>query len=167
MADGGKHYWIEPRHQPEEAPLADEAKLRDFYGAAKYGGLDSFEVIHDDQLFNAVLISAGRFEIVYSIVLRAVRQYMLHENRVLATWQDIRDNITKFGSNLYELPNDAPKDMTLSRFLQIVVCLTPFFNFQKNLAAITRRWNVALDPNQLPRTGERNGWATAARPTTL
>ena len=153
VADGGKHYWIEPRHQPEEAPLADEAKLRDFYGAAKYGGLDSFEVIHDDQLFNAVLISAGRFGIVYSIVLRAVRQYMLHENRVLATWQDIREDITKFGSSLYELPNDAPKDMTLSRFLQIVVCLTPFFNFQKNLAAITRRWNVALDPNQLPPNG--------------
>jgi hypothetical protein len=138
VADGGKHYWIEPEIQPEEAQLTDSDLLMQLYGDGRYGGRDNFEIIRDSEVFNAVLVSAGRFGIVYSIVLRAVRQYMLHERRKLDIWQNVRGLIADRNSTLYTDPSD-------NKFLQIVVCLTPFFNFQRNLVGITKRSNVMWD----------------------
>jgi len=144
VADGGKHYWIEPAYQTDfaDTPLTDDRKLR-----ATYGQLGNFAVIRDNDLFHAVLISAGRFGIVYSIVLRAVRQYSLHEQRRLETWQDIKGLVGDPNSTLYRTSADDP-----NRFLQIAVSLTPYHNFQKNLCGVTRRWNApplpnATDPN--------------------
>lgn len=77
IADGGKHYWIERGSFPSriDIPLTDVTKLKALYGVDKYGGADNFEIIRDNNIFNSVLISTGRFGIVYSIVMRAVRQY--------------------------------------------------------------------------------------------
>jgi len=145
VADGGRHYWIEPRIQPGSADtqLTDEARLRATYGIDIYGGPDNFDVIRDDDLFNAVLISAGRFGVVYSIVLRAVRQYALHEQRRLTTWEEIRGLVGDPTSTLYSKFDGDP-----NRFLLIALCLTPHDNFSKHLAGLTRRWNSAPAPNE-------------------
>lgn len=152
VADGGKHYWIEPRSQPGNADvqLTDDERLHATYGTDQFGGPKNFEIIRNDDLFNSVLISAGRFGIVYSIVLRAVRQYSLHEQRRLTTWQDIKGLVGDPNSTLYSDPQEDPKP---NRFLQIAVCLTPHANFQKNLCGVTRRWNAA----PLPDTKDTNG----------
>lgn len=80
VADGGKHYWIEPESlTPLGTRVADDDLLTALYGQRRYGGRRNFEIIRDDDVFNSVLISVGRFGIVYSIVMAAVRQYCLHQ----------------------------------------------------------------------------------------
>lgn len=141
VADGGKHYWIERAPGAGTPPMTDDAKLRALYGDARYGGPDNFEIRRDDDLFNAVLMSAGRFGIVYSIVVGAVRQYTLHEERRLLTWQQVKGLIANPRGPLYNLPTGRPG---LQKFLQIAVCMTTHDNFRKNLCGVSRRWNVPL-----------------------
>ena len=141
VCDGGKHYWIEPESlkTTEGFKLTDDTKLKALYGDAKYGGPSNFTIIRDDDMFNAVLMGAGRFGVVYSVVLLAVRQYCLRQVRTLTDWQSIRGLINDPNSILYQTPvlnGDKPK------FLQIAVSLTSYDNFRKNLAGITRRWNA-------------------------
>jgi hypothetical protein len=151
VADGGKHYWIEPSGEP---PLTNEARLRERYGAQEFGGPQNFRVVRDDNIFNALLVSAGRFGVIYSVVLRAVRQYALHERRRLHIWQDIKGQIKdRVNGPLYKEP--AIQNLP-TRFLQIAVCLTPIMNFSKNLVGVSKRWDVPLaDP--APGRAERRG----------
>lgn len=127
VVDGGQQYWIEPDFAVTGVPggpfhLVDENKLQRQY--------PNVQIIHDDEVFNAVLVSIGRFGMVYSLVLKAVRQYSLHEVRELSTWQDVKDHLAD--------PND-PLALYGQRFLQIVVSVTPHHNFTRNLCGITRR----------------------------
>jgi hypothetical protein len=134
VADGGKHYWIEPSAQPENGlRLTDGEKLE-----AVYGDVDGFEIKVDDRLFRAVLVSAGRFGVIYSVVLRAVRQFMLHEERTLLDWQDVKGLVANEHSSLYRPDNN--------RFLQIVVCLTSHHNSTRNLCGVTKRWKTKVVP---------------------
>lgn len=153
VADGGKHYWIEPSHQPGsvDVQLTDDDRLDATYGTKEFGGSENFKIIRNNDLFNSVLISAGRFGIVYSIVLRAVRQYSLHEQRRLNTWQDIKGLVGDPRSSLYATRQDPYPN----RFLQIAVSLTPYHNFQKNRCGVTRRWNAPPRPNMTNPNGRR------------
>lgn len=161
VADGGKHYWIEP----ESPSLTDSYKLRALYGPVS-GDAKDFEVIRNDRVFDAVLVSVGRFGIVYSVVLKVVRQYSLHEERRLKmpsqstrppprplAWQEIRGQIADPESDFYRTPTDYPNRHRLrklfgtddkNRYLEIVVSLTPHDNFRKNACGITKRWNIPL-----------------------
>ncbi len=151
VADGGKHYWIEPESTGGLPRLTDDQKLRDRYGPVS-GNPNDFVILRDDTVFRAVLVSAGRFGIVYSVVLKAVRQYSLHEEVRLTntsgeilTWQVVRGLIGTLTGPLYQKPSDPANGTDdKNRFLQIAVCLTPFENFQKNRVSITKRWNVEL-----------------------
>ena len=151
---GGKHFWIEPAVQPEDLPLTHDDALKSVYAIDRYGGEENFEIVRDDRIFRAVLVGAHRFGVVYSIVLRAVRQYMLRETRVLGTWQNIRGFIADRNSWLYAVPPS-------NKFLQIAVSLTPFNGFTQNLAGISKRNNARWDPDSGPplgrtaRVGER------------
>lgn len=137
VADGGKHYWIERGRVSGVAGLPIQMTSRDslmaLYGAERFGGPEQFEVIRDSNVFNAVLVGAGRFGIVYSVVMRVVRQYMLHEERVLTTWEDVRPLISDLSSSLYS-----------TRFLQLAVCATPHGNFLRHLCGQTKRQKVAF-----------------------
>ena len=181
VADGGKHYWIEPETLTAMGtPLTDDALLHAEYD--QYGGSDNFEVIRDDNIFDSVLISAGRFGIVYSMVIAAVRQYCMHQERRLKrqdetyiTWQDIKGQISDRVSLLYTqtdspvpppLPPNSPwyppTPHLPNRFLQVAISVTPHENFTKNLAGVTKRWNVLprlLKPGTLEPAGrlERGG----------
>lgn len=155
VTDGGKHYWIEPAPGRPSRQMTDDDKLKALYGADRYGGRDNFAIRRDDDLFNAVLMSAGRFGVVYSVVLGAVRQYTLHEERRLRTWQEVKPLIAQgLGGELFNLPAGTAGRQ---KFLQIAVCLTPYDNFQKNLCGVTRRWNWPLVPH--PVTGAPVGRA--------
>lgn len=145
VADGGKHYWIERSVSRRWIQMTDDDKLRALYGDVRFGGTGNFEIRRDDDLFNALLISAGRFGIVYSFVVGAVRQYSLHEERRLHKWQDIKALIADPTSELYVLPASHPASLTAQqKFLQIAVCLTTHDNFTRNLAGVTKRWNVPM-----------------------
>jgi hypothetical protein len=151
VADGGKHFWLE-RETLEKTggvQLTDNTKLKALYGTAQFGGSSNFEIIRNDNLFNAVLISAGRFGVVYSVVAMAVRQYTLHEERRLMSWQEtapglkdgIKDSLNDMASQLYtEVFPVGSKE--IQKFLQIAICVSPNSNMQKNIVGVTKRWNV-------------------------
>ena len=166
VSDGGKHYWIEPGTSFWGLDLTDDDRLIEAYGTATYGPPGNFEIIRDDEVFNAALVSVGRFGIVYSVVLRVVRQYMLKQTRELRDWQDVRLEIRDYQGSLYATP---PKN----RFLQAAVCVTPYANSTRNLCGVTKRRNVLWDqttgpPNGRPeRVGALVELPTAQRPWPL
>lgn len=142
VADGGKHYWIESESlTPQGTRLTDDDLLTALYGQRRYGGRRNFEIIRDDNVFDSVLISVGRFGIVYSIVVAAVRQYCLHQERRLTTWQAIKGQIGDPTSALYMQTLFPP---ARNKFLQVAISVTPHENFTRNLVGVTKRWNVAL-----------------------
>ncbi|MFF1561806.1 hypothetical protein [Streptomyces sp. NPDC058279] len=153
VTDGGKHYWIE-RVNGDAPPLTDDFLMSLQFRGEELGGPDNFEIIRDNNVLNAVLVSAGRFGVIYSVVLIAVPQYALHERRRLSDWQDIKQQIKDPEGELYTDPpgvQHAP-----SRFLQIAVCLTPHDGFHLNRVGITRRWEVPLTA-AVPGHAERVG----------
>jgi hypothetical protein len=165
VADGGKHYWIEPETMSLGVPLTDPHLVADLYGQPRYGGptrrADNFEFIRNDDLFDAVLISAGRFGIVYSFVIAAVRQYSLHHERRLTTWQEIKGQIGDQTSALYTAKAQTPPVPSPNKYLNVIVSVTPCENLTKHLASVTKAWNVpcAVVPGTVEPAGrlERRG----------
>jgi hypothetical protein len=174
VADGGKHYWIEPEFfNAFESPLTDEDRVTAVYGVDEFGGKENFQFIRNTDMFNAVLVSAGRFGVVFSVVMKAVRQYCLHEERRIKDWKDVKLLINDLNSDLYKLPTAvaAPAPATgANRFLQVAVSLTPYGFFTRNLAGITKRWNIpavpdATNPNgRMERAGVNAGSSVSYTP---
>jgi hypothetical protein len=155
VADGGIHHWIEPGDM-DRPPLTDEGCIRAEFEKFELGGPDNFQFHRDTNLFNAVLVSAGRFGIIYSVILRAVAQYSLYERRRLHLWQDVKHQIKDLDGPLYKdvavpMPNPpfTPSTSVVGeqRFLQVAVCLTTHANFQRNLVGVTKRWQLVLSQN--------------------
>ena len=139
VVDGGRHYWIEPSSPTAlGVPLTTDPPLKRLYGQNQFrggqsSGLQNFTIIRDDDIFNSVVVGVGRFGIVYSVVISAVRQYSLHQQRRLTTWEAVKGQVNDPASALYS-----------NRFLQIAVCATPSHNFTSHLAGVTKNWNVPL-----------------------
>lgn len=174
VADGGKHYWIEAVSEAYPQ-LTDDDKLNAIFRSDQYGGHDNFEIIRDNNMFDAVLVSAGRFGVIYSVILQVVPQYSMLQRRRKIVWQDIKHQIKETkdrNSTLYKdspsqppLPDQDPVPTTSAqdnqRFLQIVICLTPHHNFQRNWAGVTKRWNLELPDipqGRKERVGEPRGF---------
>ena len=164
VADGGRHYWIERvDHERYFPQLTDDAALTNFYGAAEVlGGPGNFHIIRDNQILDAVLVSVGRFGVIYSAVLRAVLQYSLWERRRMHLWQDIRTQISASSPGNPGLFQDkiVQKPDANQRFLQVAVCLTPHLNFMRNLAGVTKRWEIPVEmgpAGHAERVGDRDG----------
>jgi hypothetical protein len=151
VTDGGKHYWIERQTRR----FANFTKLVELYGADQYGGPSNFEVLQNDDVFNAVLVSAGRFGVIYSVVLEAVPQYTLYERQVLGEWDQVKGLIADQASQLYSddpVPYDSGFRFAApvtggTRFLQVVVCLAKHSNFTNNRVSVTQRWQAGLPAN--------------------
>jgi hypothetical protein len=102
IGPGGTEHWIE-RHGQAFA-LTDDAALERVY--------PGIAIIRDDATFDAALVSVGRLGVVYSVVLRVVPQYVLHELRVEEPWSSIRTWIGDLTS---------PRFGASNRHLQIAV----------------------------------------------
>ena len=163
VLDGGRHLWIEHLDSGTfGAPLVDDEKLKALYSQANVGR--EVEVVRDNDLFDAVLVSAGRFGVIYSVVVAAVPQFTLHENTKLETWQNIKGDIAGRSKALWMRP-DRPEEK--ARYLNIIVSLSPGGGGSGNLAGIVRRWETGThteagvaerrgepgDPPIDPRTG--------------
>ncbi len=148
VVDGGDHYWIEPSPTHDWPALTDDAILHARYDRANSSV--KFHIERDDKLFNAVLVSAGRFGVIYSVVIKAMRQYMLHEERRLTTWNKIKDKIRDRRGDLYF---HGPDHDEYSQFLQIVVNLSPCAFFRENQAGVTKRWPTQYFGDQYPVAG--------------
>jgi hypothetical protein len=142
VADGGNHYWIERTSVPgfSETQLTDDTLLQGVYGGR--GAPGSFHIVRDDDIFNAVVVGAGRFGIVYSIVLRAVRQYSLHEERRLSTWNTVKGQINDPNSALYITTQQTTPPKLGNRFLQVAISVPPINAFTDHSVGITKHWNL-------------------------
>jgi hypothetical protein len=74
---GGSQYWIEP------APGITDSKL---LRSLVVPDVDPDNIIYDDQLFNACLVSMGCMGVIYAVVLRVRGAYDLIETTVETTW---------------------------------------------------------------------------------
>ena len=157
VSDGGNHYWIEPSESQFGRQLTDDDKLRALYTADGLAGPGyDFHIVRDNKIFQAALVNCGRFGIIYSAILRAVPQYSLWERRRLHLWQDVRADIKNRNGALFT--DTTTWTPSPQRFLQIVVCLTPHLNFQRNLVGITKRWQMAVNDapaGKAERVGDR------------
>lgn len=147
VSDGGNHYWVEPSESWYGRQLMDDEALTAHYthGELSRPGAYTFHIIRDTEIFESALVNCGRFGIIYSVVMGAKQQYSLWERRRMHLWQDVRHSIKKRKDNpLYE-DTKSHTEKQPQRFLQIVVCLTPHLNFQRNLVGITKRWELPLN----------------------
>ncbi len=141
VSDGGNHYWIEPTESDYGSPLIDDEEVTAFYSQGDLSGPGhQFQIVRDQAVFEAAVVGVGRFGIIYSAVLAAQPQYSLWERRRLHVWQDIRAQIKDRKGPLYT--DTTTHTAEPQRFLQIVVCLTPHFGFSRNLAGVTKRWQM-------------------------
>jgi len=139
IAPDGQEYWIErTRIRPSALPLKliDETLLRKSYPvgdpSAPGGAQRKTDIIYkrDDDLMNAALVSCGRMGVIYSVVVRAIRQYALDQNTLNTDWKDVRKWICN------------PADPTFisvfkNRFVRIDVDLDPQAEFDWHTAAYT------------------------------
>lgn len=103
IAPDGQEYWIERTTilpHSRSFKLVDEDKLKALYAVGDHtkpgGKLRTKEIIYhqDDNLMNAAIVSCGRMGIIYSVVVRAIRQFALLEEMKTPDWNDVRAWIT-------------------------------------------------------------------------
>src|SRR5882724_2114000 len=115
-----REYWLERELKPG-LPMVDDAKLEALY--------PHITINRDPDVFNSVLVSVGRMGIIYSVVLRVVRQYSLHEVRGdKTTWSDVK----KWVGNPWD-------PMFNNRFVQVVVNPNTQRDNKENSAWVTVR----------------------------
>ncbi len=148
---GGKELWIERASDP----ITVESSLRPVLPCA------DTEIIYDDELFDAAVVSVGRFGVIYAVVIEVRTAFRLAEWTVRRSTETIFTSLTDgigakswLGPLLESLPDppdalNAKDDPGPTRFLQIL------FNSQDPTAGlITRRWltddeqDLALDQNE-------------------
>lgn len=156
VLDGGAHIWLEPPPASADEPvMTDDERLRNLYGGPELGGRENFRVVRDQETFDAVLVGVGRFGITYSVVLEAVPQHLIREQRSRTTWGAVRAQVNDPTSELYTA--DAGTGMP-QRFLQIGVMLTGGAESADNAVGVTRRWDLPLgDLADPPGRAERRG----------
>ena len=123
IAPNGQEYWIERTTilPNQQFKLVDEAKLQTFYApgdSLKPGGeFRSERIIYlqNDDLMNAAIVSCGRMGIIYSVVVRAIRQFALREEITTPFWKDVRawiadvtnpTNVATFGNHFVRIDVD-------------------------------------------------------------
>ena len=134
----GQEYWIE---RTEIRPgiklkLVDEVALRNVYRVGDPtcpgGAQRRKDIIYkrDDDLMNAALVSCGRMGVIYSVVLRSVRQYGLRQDTSEEKWDEIKKWIT-------DKTHPRHIDVFGHRFVRIDVDLYPLPDFDWEDAAVS------------------------------
>ena len=76
VGPGGQEWWIEP----SAGLLAPGALLR------MTGVCDDIRIVRDDEFFRAAMVAAGRFGVIYAVVLEVPEQYKLEETSEAKEW---------------------------------------------------------------------------------
>lgn len=104
IAPDGQEYWIERQWilpTVRHFPLVDEDLLQRAYplgDPVRPGGAfrqNRIIVIRSDDLLNAAIVSCGRMGVIYSMVVRAIRQFALAETLDSSSyWDDVKKWLT-------------------------------------------------------------------------
>lgn len=154
VAHGGDHWWIEPEGNVPgfSNPLTTESAVQSVLDVQD----TQFRFRRDDDLFNAVLVSAGRFGIVYSFVVGAVPQYSLRERRTLRNWSDVKNLINDDlqSGSLYTHQTDLGGPKLPNRGLQIAINPTPHAGGNR-VGVTERRLDGGTTAGRAERRGDR------------
>ena len=95
VADGGKHYWIESSASGISRSSRTTTASWSSMDPTRTVARDNFKIVREDDnaLFNAVLVSAGRFGVIYSVVHARAAPVRMYERRRLHVWQDFKHQI--------------------------------------------------------------------------
>ena len=83
VGPGGQEWWIEP----SAGLLAPGALL------AMRGVCDDIRIVRDDDFFRAAMVSAGRFGVIYAVVLEVPAQYKLEEKSRSDQWSLVSNGL--------------------------------------------------------------------------
>jgi hypothetical protein len=165
VTEGGRELWIER----DTEPITDDLKL------ANALPCKDAEILRADDLFDALLVGAGRFGVIYSYVLRVVPAFRLAEwttqlPRVVVTTV-LRDGVAN-GTFLQPLLTTLPAPPTaLGADLTQLVGLQIVFDTQNvGWCYVTRRWattrapdlNITVGANALCTLNTSGVWAAAS-----
>jgi PASTA domain/FAD binding domain len=130
---GGTQFWIEP-----SAGITDPTKLASIslvpQGDPPATNLLPDNIIYDDSVFEAVLVSLGCMGIIYSLVLRVRPHYDLIETTAASTWARFKETA------LVRYFNDPQ-----NRFLEVVIDPYPNMDGDNRCLVITRQEGDAID----------------------
>lgn len=87
---GGNQFWIEPT-----AAITDPMLISQFVAP----GIQQDNIIYDDNIFDAALVSVGAMGVIYSLVVRVRDQYGLIENTYLTDWQSFKAQSPEYLEN--------------------------------------------------------------------
>jgi hypothetical protein len=122
IGPSGAQFWLEP-----SSGITDPGLLK----AHVVPDIDPLNIIYNDVVFDACLVSLGCMGIIYAVVLKVRPAYSLMEKIVETTWRDFRANISSYLN-------------TPDRFLQVMV--NPYTENDDNLCLIITRREVEPDP---------------------
>jgi hypothetical protein len=128
VAEGGREHWIESASRP----ITDDAKLKPQL-------CPDAQIIRDDQIFDAVRVSVGRFGVIYSFVIEVEPAFRLAERTIKRPRAFVLDTLRAgVAPLLAQLP--GPGDLSgeaKARALQVV-----FDVYNADECYITRRWRT-------------------------
>jgi len=135
VGPGGRLLQVEPSNGITDRAtfaghLEDDSSLR-------------IDLVQDDDLFDAVVVSMGSMGIVYAVVLEAVPKFWLIERRTLTTWEDLAAST----GDLPRLVRGEAVSSDLGRPDHFEVFYTPYSDATgKHMALLTQRWRRAPEP---------------------
>lgn len=155
VGPGGLEWWIEP----DEG--AGNITLRSRVEAARDAGrlCSDIRIEYDTELFDAVLVSAGRMGVIYAVVVEVVDAFNLVETRTRTNWNAARARIQA------EIIDGAPGAPLQRRFMEVVV--NPYTGGDgQRLAVISERSRTTADPNERPPAPDIFGFVCNLQPLT-
>jgi len=154
VTDGGRELWIER----DTAPITTDDGLR------RVLTCKDTEIVRSDAIFNATLVSFGRFGVIYSFVLEVCKAFRLVEvvttparADLLKALRDGQSGTRLFGP-LFTLLSNAAPPTGLTERTGVIAASDPYFfqilfNSQNpNNCWVTRRW-VTTEQADLPASG--------------
>ncbi|RYZ11353.1 MAG: FAD-binding protein, partial [Myxococcaceae bacterium] len=87
VGPGGQEWWIEPA----EGAITDLTRMERARDAGRL--CSDIRIVYDTELFDAVLVSAGRMGVIYAVVVEVVNAFRLREDRERTTWNQARARI--------------------------------------------------------------------------
>ena len=153
VTDGGRELWIERA----SAPITTDERLKAVLTCP------DTEIVRDDEIFNAALVSFGRFGVIYSFVLEVRKQFREVEvvttparSDVVQALRDGQSGTRLFGPLFTLLSNTAPPAglaeglMNTGFFSADPYFFQILFSSQNpNNCWVTRRWET-IEPDDLP-----------------
>lgn len=90
VGPGGQQWWIEP----ESRPITDPDRMNALKG--EDGGLDPcVDIIYDDDLFYATLVSFGNAGIIYAVVIETVDAHNIRSETRGVHWDEAKEELSE------------------------------------------------------------------------